>query len=116
MNFDELLAHFKVQSRPEDAMVPILDPVLLMYAAAWQRVKIERTGEPWNESWEGLWDCVYVDVGQLAMLMDVPENKAAAVLRRLQALRVIYPDGSVPELVRKVIAKRVQDALKQDIR
>lgn len=97
-------------------MVPILEPALLMHAALWQRVTVTRLTEPQAETWEGLWACVKVDVEGLAMLMDVPNNKAAGVLRRLQALRVIYPDGSVPELVRKLINKRVQDALKQDIR
>lgn len=116
MDFAELLAHHKAQARPEDAMVPILEPALLTYAALWARVGLMRVAEPAGTGWADLWACVEVDVPGMAMLMDVPENKAANVLRRLQALRVIYPDGSVPDLVRKLINKRVQEALKQDVR
>lgn len=116
MSFDELLALFKERSRPEDAMVPILEPALLTYAAVWPRVTLRRVGEPVGDTWEALWACVEVDMDSLALLMDAPTSKAAGVLRRMQALRMIYPDGSVPELVRKLINKRVQDALKQDVR
>lgn len=116
MRFEDLLVQHKAQARPEDAMVPILEPALLTYAALWPRVGLTRVAEPVGSSWEDLWACVQWDVAGMAMLMDVPENKAANVLHRLKALRVIYPDGSVPDLVRKLINKRVQDALKQDVR
>lgn len=109
MNFDELLAHFKAESKPEDAMVPILEPALLTYAAVWPRVTVRRVGEPTSDTWDALWACVEVDMDSLEMLMDAPPNKAAGTLRRLQALRVIFPDGTVPDMVKKMISKRVMD-------
>lgn len=112
MNFDELLVRFKAQARPEDALVPVLDPALLLYAAVWPRVRVVIEGDPADESWDALWACVKVDTESLAMLVDAPVVKAAAVHRRLVALRLIYPDGTVPEIVRNVIGKRVKDALK----
>ncbi len=93
-------------------MVPILEPELLRYASVWPRVTLERLGEPVTDTWGALWACVRVDLEGLALLVNEPEPVAARVLRRLQAMHVIYPDGSVPELVRKVIGKRVQDVLK----
>lgn len=112
MDFDELLAKFKAETKPEDAMVAILDHDLLMQAAVWQRVGIQRLGEPVADTWEALWGSVKVDVECLALLIDVPHSVAGAVFKRMQTLRIIYPDGTVPDLVRKVIQKRVNDALK----
>ncbi len=116
MNFDELLRQYKAQERPEDAMMVILDGSLLRFAAVWPRVPLVRLGEPYGESWEALWDCVHVDVAALAMLAGVPEQEGNGALMRLKMLRLIYPDGKLPEMVRKAIGKRVVDALKQDIR
>ena len=112
MDFEALLEKCKAEFRPEDAIVTVLEPALLMYAAAWPRVTVKRIGEPAADTWDGLWGCVKVDIDSLAMLLDVPNNKAIGIVLRLKALRVVYPDGTVPDLVRKVIQKRVTDALK----
>ena len=37
--------------------------------------------------------------------------KARKTVERLKGLRLVYPDGTLQELVNKVIAKRVDDAL-----
>ncbi len=116
MNFDELLRQYRAQERPEDAMMLIMDSGLLRFAAVWARVPILRLGEPFDVGWDALWDCVRVDTAALAMLAGVPEQEGIGALVRLKSLRLVYPDGSVPEMVRKIIGKSVLDALKKDIR
>ena len=94
-------------------MMVIVDPGLLRFAAVWARVPIVRLGEPCAVDWDALWDCVHVDTAALAMLAGVPEPEGRGALVRLKTLRLVYPDGSVPELVRKILGKSVMDALKK---
>lgn len=117
MNFDELLARHKAMVSVEDALIPVLQPELLLFAAAWRRVPIERLSDaPEGDSWDALWACVRVNTKALATLADVHEAKASAVSARLMALHLVYPDGTVPEVVRKLINKSVQDALQPNVR
>ena len=52
-----------------------------------------------------------MDLPTIAMLADDELVKARKTVERLKGLRLVYPDGSVQELVNKVIIKRVLDAL-----
>lgn len=117
VTFDELLARHKAASSLEDALIPVLQPELLLFAAAWRRVPMERVREvPEGDSWEALWACVRVNTKTLATLVDVHEAKAAAVSARLIALHLVYPDGTMPEVVKKLINKSVNDALQPNVR
>lgn len=41
------------------------------------------------------------------MLADDELVKARKMVERLKGLRLVYPDGSLPELVTKIITKRI---------
>lgn len=87
MNFDELLAQYKTNPRRESAALLLSDPVLLKYCVIFKQVTVERiSDEPAGATWGALWDCVALDLEQIALLAD-------------------------DELVNKVITKRVDDAL-----
>lgn len=113
MDFEELLAKYKDNPRRESTALLFTDPVLLKYCVIWKQVTVERNtnyvfGEP---TWAALWECVTVDLNQIAMLADDELVKARKNIERLKGLRLVYPDGSVQELVNKVITKKVMDAL-----
>lgn len=99
MTFAKLLAAHKLQARKEDALVPLLDQALLMFAAVWPRVPLEPLGDPAGDDWDALWACVQVDMAALAELADVTEPAAARAFNRLKALRLIYPDGTAAQTV-----------------
>lgn len=117
MDFDELLERYKANPRRESAMLLLTDSRLLAYAVIFKQCPPERrevNGEPMDPveaSWGALWDCVAVDLEVIAMLADDELIKARKTVERLKGLRLVYPDGSLPELVNKVITKKVKDAL-----
>lgn len=117
MFFDELLEQYKANPRRESAMLLLTDGRLLAYAVIFKQCPPERRmvdGEPMEPAeatWGDLWDCVTVDYEALAMLADDELVKARKTVERLKGLRLVYPDGSLPELVNKVITKKVMDAL-----
>lgn len=117
MKFDDLLAEYKANPRRESAMLLLTDARLLNYAVIFKQCPPERRlvdGEPMEPveaSWTALWDCVNVNYETIAMLADDEMVKARKMVERLKGLRLVYPDGSLPELVNKVIIKKVTDAL-----
>jgi len=117
MNFDELLEQYKANPRRESAMLLLTDAKLLAYAVIFKQCPPERRlvdgleAEPVEANWGALWDCVAVDLEVIAMLADDELVKARKTVERLKGLRLVYPDGSLPELVNKVITKKVMDAL-----
>lgn len=117
MNFDELLEQYKANPRRESAMLLLTDTRLLAYTVIFKQCPPERrlvAGEPMEPaeaSWGALWDCVVVDLDAIALLADDELVKARKTVERLKGLRLVYPDGSLPELVNKVITKKVMDAL-----
>lgn len=112
MNFDELLAQYKANPRRESAALLLSDPVLLKYCVIFKQVTVERISEePTDATWGALWACVRLDLEQIALLADDELVKARKTVERLKGLRLVYPDGTLQELVNKVITKRVMDAL-----
>lgn len=112
MSFDELLEQYKAAPRRESAALLLTDPVLLKYCVIFKQVTVERlSDEPAAATWGALWDCVALDLDQIALLADDELVKARKSVERLKGLRLVYPDGTLQELVNKVITKKVMDAL-----
>lgn len=117
MTFDELLVQYKANPRRESAMLLLTDARLLAYTVIMKQCPPERLlvdgveAEPVEATWHALWDCVRVDFETLAMLADDELVKACKMVERLKGLRLVYPDGSLPELATKIITKRIKDAL-----
>lgn len=117
MNFEELLAQYKAAPRRESAMLLLTDARLLAYTVMFKQCPPERklvAGEPVDPAeatWSALWDCVSVNYEGLAMLADDELVKAKKMVERLKGLRLVYPDGSLPELVTRIITKRITDAV-----
>jgi len=107
MSFDELLETYKANPRRESAMLLLQDSRLLAYAVIFKQCPPERRlvagepVEPVEANWTALWDCVAVDYEAIAMLADDELVKARKTVERLKGLRLVYPDGSLPELVNK---------------
>ena len=112
MDFEELLARYKDNPRRESTALLLTDPVLLKYCVIFKQVTVERLSDaPAAATWGALWDCVALDLEQIALLADDELVKARKSVERLKGLRLVYPDGTLQELVNKVITKKVMDAL-----
>lgn len=97
---------------PEHRACLVLDDkVVRRYVVAWnpQLVRVLRGGWVSGRSLPELWDCVYVDLQALMDITGDSEPEARAMLRRLQALQLIYPDGTVPHAATKAILAKLQE-------
>lgn len=116
-DFEDLLQDFKDAPKRESAAVLLDDGPLLKYAVIWLRCPPERrlvdgmAVRPADDSWTALWDCVVVPYESIAMMADDELVKARKMVERLKGLRLVYPDGSVQDLVTKIITKRIHKAL-----
>ena len=112
MNFADLLANYKDNPRRESAAILLDDLVLFRYCVLFKQVPIRRLDDyPLENTWPALWACVEVDIPTLAMLADAVEVEARKALERMKGLRLVYPDGTVQELVDRLIVKRLKDAM-----
>lgn len=99
-------------------MLLLTDSSLLAYAVIFKQCAPERVrdaydlpADPIEPSWSALWDCVRVDLEAIALLADDELVKARKNIERLKGLRLIYPDGTLPDLATKIITKRIMEAL-----
>lgn len=99
-------------------MLLLADARLLAYCVIFKQCPPERRMDayqlpmnPAEASWTALWDCVAVDYATVALLADDELVKARKNIERLKGLRLIYPDGTLPELATKIITKRILEAL-----
>lgn len=112
MEFEELLQTYKDNPRREATAVLLQDSELFRFCVIWMQVPTRRWSDaPRDETWPALWDCVHVDIGKIALLGDVTEVEAMKMVERMKGMRLVYPDGSVQELVKKLIVKKLKDAL-----
>ena len=117
MDFEALLDQYKANPRRESAMLLLTDTRLLSYAVIFKQCAPERVlvdgleAEPAEVSWSALWNCVRVDLEAIARLADDELVKARKNIERLKGLRLIYPDGTLPDLATKIITKRILEAL-----
>ncbi len=117
MDFEALLDQYKANPRRESAMLLLTDARLLAYAVIFKQCAPERLlsdgveVEPIEGTWSALWDCVRVDLEAIALLADDELVKARKNIERLKGLRLIYPDGTLPDLATKIITKRILEAL-----
>lgn len=92
---------------PARALLVLDDKTLRRYVLSWSPVLVRQVKDwPDDESLNAAWACVTVDTAALADLTGDPPPHVAAALRRLQALEMIYPDGTVAAPVVQVLMKQ----------
>lgn len=112
MDFDELLDAYKASPRKESLVLLLNEPVLLKYCVIFKQVPIKRIDDyPSDRTWAELWKCVELDYEQIALLADDTLTQAKKNVTRIVGLRLVYPDGSVPQLVEKAMVKMITDKL-----
>lgn len=114
MDFDELLAVYKANPRRESTVLLLNEPVLLKYCVIFKQVAIKRISDfAEDRTWNSLWQCVELDYETIALLADDALTQARKNVTRIVGLRLVYPDGSIPDLVEKTIVKMITDKLQK---
>lgn len=97
---------------PEHRACLVLDDkTVRRYVVAWNPslVRVRSGGYIYGRTMPDLWECVHVDLQALMDITGDSEPEVRAMLRRLQALQLIYPDGTVPLAAKNVVLSRLAD-------
>lgn len=96
----------------------VSDYRLVLLVAVWPRVPLTKL--PLQEAfvendefddWDALWDMIDVDLETLAALMGVTFTTACEVFDRSVMLRLVFPDGTVPQEALKTAAGLTKAAI-----
>jgi hypothetical protein len=101
------LVEIKDRFPPARALLVLDDKTLRRYVLSWSPMLVRVVKEwPDDDSLAAAWACVEVDTDALADLTGDSPPAMAAALRQLQRLEMVYPDGTIPAAVTKVLNKR----------
>lgn len=113
--FSAYLHNIKQEFPGPRALLVRDDKTLRRYVLAWSPALVRIwTTEPIGEDIGNLWECVHVDHKALGDLTGDSVPDVLAALRRLQGLELIYPDGTVPTAVTRVLTKEFNFASRED--
>jgi hypothetical protein len=117
MTFAELLSTFKSMESEylENIIVVTEDPGLRNGLLAWNSMEVQFSPEiecpavivDEKKQWSWLWSAIKYDHKKFAMLANVKEYEATALLERLKSLRMVYPDGTANNTTRKFLREQV---------
>ena len=116
MNRQDLIEHWRSQEVKETAALVVEDKTLQKVLAAWPMVgvgdsELAHFAPDDAASWEAVWSGLKIDQAALAELAGLQHGPAVQAFNRAKRLRLIYPDGTVHDLARMVLQRRIKDAL-----
>ncbi|MGE0350962.1 hypothetical protein [Hydrogenophaga sp.] len=107
--FEICLDEHKERFNKPRALLVREEKTLRRYVLSWNPQLVRRFIEPHGDaSLADLWDCVDVNHQALAELTGDSMPDVMATLRRLQALELIYPDGTLPVAVVRLLNAEFQ--------
>jgi hypothetical protein len=81
-DFDDSLAEWRAREEHENAAILLQDSALLKYAGLWRSAMVRRVSDsPADGSWLALWDCVEVNIAELADMADETTNRTKFQVR-----------------------------------
>lgn len=101
------LEDIKERFPPARALLVLDEKTLRRYVLSWSPLLVRMVKDwPDDETLTAAWACVEVDMDALADLTGDSPPTMAAALRQLQRLEMVYPDGTIPEAVTRVLNKK----------
>ena len=108
--FAEALEQIRDDFPDHRACLVLDDKTVRRYVVSWNPSLVRMVSRwPAGSSIQDLWDCVVVDVSALMDITGDSEPEVRSVLRRLQGLQLIYPDGSVPVAAVNAVTARMME-------
>lgn len=114
--YNEKLAWFKQNERPEVVLVVADNPELIKIVVAWTSLNMRRAeilsellGDSESATWEWLWQNTKYSLSELKEKIGIPFSEIALEnkLRPLIGNRIIYPDGTVNSFVERYLREQV---------
>lgn len=108
--FEAALELHKEKFEPYRALIVLDDKALRRYVLSWGPQLVRRDHNyPMDDDMAALWACVTVDFSALADLTGHSLPHVMGYFRQAQGLQLIYPDGSVPFAVSKLLRKKLAE-------
>jgi hypothetical protein len=110
MDFEAILSLRKEEFEPWRALIVLDDKSVRRYVMCWRGNLVRRISDyPMGYTRADLWECVKVDYQALTEITGDSLPDVMARFRQLQAMDLIYPDGSIPAAVVKVLTAKMQE-------
>lgn len=114
--YDQKLARFKQNERPEAVLVVADNPERIKIVVAWTSLEVRRAeeltglrGESESEVWEWLWKNTRYSRAELIDRIGISfsESGLASKMKPLIGNRILYPDGTINSFVQRYLRERV---------
>lgn len=110
MDFETILSLRKEEFESWRAMIVLDDKVVRRYVMCWRPSLVRRVEDyPVGYTMADLWDCVKVDYQALSEITGDGLPDVMGRFRQLQAMELIYPDGSIAAAVVSVMTAKLQE-------
>jgi hypothetical protein len=113
-SYDERLARFKENEKPEAVLLVADDPELVKVIVAWSNT-VAKSAEPISalaedtedHVWKWLWDNTLYSRAELLSRIALHEREFERKWRILAGNRIVYPDGTVNSFVQRYLREKV---------
>ena len=112
--YEQVLAEFKAQEKPEGVLLLAEDTDLIRIAVAWPNMTVsrprkftrlaERASE--NERWEWLWHNTEFSRQEMMEKADQSFQGLGRKFKALTGNRILYPDGSINSFAQRYLRER----------
>lgn len=110
MDFDTILALRKEEFQEWRAMIVLDDKAVRRYVMCWRPSLVRRIHDyPSGYSLADLWACVAVDYQALSEISGEGLPDVMGRFRQLQAMELIYPDGSIAAAVVRTLRAKLHE-------
>lgn len=108
--FEAALELHKEKFEPYRALIVLDDKALRRYVMSWGPGLVRRHDDyPLDNDMAALWACVTVNFQALADLSGDSMPQVMSYFTRAQGLQLIYPDGTVPAALVKLLRKKLNE-------
>ena len=108
--FESALDLHKERFEPYRALIVLDDKALRRYVMSWGPGLVRRHDDyPLDNDMAALWACVTVNFQALADLSGDSMPQVMSYFTRAQGLQLIYPDGTVPAALVKLLRKKLSE-------
>ena len=114
--YDQKLAWFKQNERPEAVLLVADNPERIKLAVAWTNLEVRRAekltelkGQSENGVWEWLWENAKYSRAELIDKSGISfsESGLGSKMKPLIGNRILYPDGTVNSFVQRYLREQV---------
>ncbi len=112
--YDDMLVMVKSEPVPETVLL-VLTPPMIRMLAVWHKIPRRVSKEPdYQSALDVVWHHTNLDVAYWGRLAGVTDGDVWEYYRRMAALNIVYPDGSMPLIVKEHVRRQARLLMGQE--